>query len=157
MKLIAHRGLAGLDPCYQEDENHPSQIERAIKAGFDVEIDLRYDEGRMYLGHDTAEYEVQDHTLADWAKNCTMYAHCKDMEAAFHCPRLDGIIPFCHSNDDFVLLKDGHLWVHPSVINEIPPTIRPQCIIVLPRNMESPRFTDYYGVCADNVFKLKGY
>lgn len=158
MKLIAHRGLIDYDPGLgsPNNENQPPQIEIAIKAGFDIEIDLRYDEGKMYLGHDTTQYEVQDYTLADWSKNCTVYAHCKDMKAAFHCPRLHDIIPFCHSDDDFILLKNHILWVHPKAINNIPPTVRPNCIIVLPYEMEWAPHSDYYGICTDNPRKYKG-
>jgi hypothetical protein len=163
MKLIAHRGLTEFDPKLQGivvyEENSPPQIYSAIKAGFDVEIDLRYDEGKMYLGHDVARCEIQDYTLVEWAKKCTVYAHCKDIKAAFHCPGLDTIIPFCHAEDDFIMLKNHLLWVHPKFINNIPPTVRPQCIIVMPPTMDFPPFSDYYGVCTGNpsgmAYKLK--
>ena len=42
MKLIAHRGnVNGPDPL---TENTPEKIESAITAGYDVEIDIWYDE-----------------------------------------------------------------------------------------------------------------
>ena len=57
MKLIAHRGnVNGPDPL---TENTPEKIESAIAAGYDVEIDIWYDEeGKLWLGHDEPTYEI---------------------------------------------------------------------------------------------------
>ena len=41
MKLIAHRG--NIDGPNPERENSPEYIEEALKAGYDVEVDVWYD------------------------------------------------------------------------------------------------------------------
>jgi len=54
MKFISHRGnLTGPNP---ERENHPSYILEATANGFEVEIDLWYENGKLILGHDEPQY-----------------------------------------------------------------------------------------------------
>ena len=55
MKLISHRGnLEGPNP---ERENHPDYIYEAIQAGYDVEIDIWFVDGKFKLGHDEPQYD----------------------------------------------------------------------------------------------------
>ena len=52
-RIIAHRGnIGGSNP---EVENSPEQIDKCISEGYDVEIDLRYDDltKTLWLGHDS--------------------------------------------------------------------------------------------------------
>jgi aryl-phospho-beta-D-glucosidase BglC (GH1 family) len=63
MILISHRGnLNGPNP---ERENSPKYIDEAIEAGYDVEIDIWLNDGILYLGHDSIQYE----TSLQWLKN----------------------------------------------------------------------------------------
>ena len=56
MKLISHRGnLSGREI---DKENEPSFIENAISNGYDVEVDFRVFQDKLYLGHDTPDYLV---------------------------------------------------------------------------------------------------
>ena len=56
IKLISHRGnLNGVNP---DRENSPSYIQKAIFAGYDVEIDVRWWNDGIWLGHDTPDWEV---------------------------------------------------------------------------------------------------
>jgi hypothetical protein len=77
MILISHRG--NLNGKIVERENHPDYIDEAIKAGFDVEIDVRLNGGVLYLGHDAIQYEVS----LDWLKKRMgeLWIHCKNIEA----------------------------------------------------------------------------
>ena len=57
MKLIAHRGnINGRD---LSTENTPDQITACIKQGYDVEVDIRYDNGKL-LAHCDKKYENID-------------------------------------------------------------------------------------------------
>ena len=49
IKYIAHRGNIN-GPSTKE--NHPEQIIKCIQMGYDVEIDIRYINYNIYLGHD---------------------------------------------------------------------------------------------------------
>ena len=63
MILISHRGnLNGPNP---ERENSPKYIDEAIEAGYDVEIDIWLNDGILYLGHDSIQYE----TSLQWLEN----------------------------------------------------------------------------------------
>ena len=63
MKLIAHRGnLDGSDP---DKENYPSYIQRALKLGYDAEIDVWHIDDKWYLGHDDPRYEIKYNFLFD--------------------------------------------------------------------------------------------
>ena len=54
--FISHRGnLQGPNP---ERENEPAYIEEAIKAGFDVEIDVWMVNNELFLGHDEPKYKI---------------------------------------------------------------------------------------------------
>ena len=56
MILISHRGnLNGKT----DDENKPKYIEEALSQGFDVEVDVWYDNKQFYLGHDEPQYLIQ--------------------------------------------------------------------------------------------------
>ena len=57
MILISHRGnLNGKDI---ENENNPLYIDRALGKGYDVEIDVWYNGGIWYLGHDEPTYPIK--------------------------------------------------------------------------------------------------
>ena len=47
MKFISHRG--NIETINAEEENNPTYIEKAIQLGFDVEIDLRVENNKLYL------------------------------------------------------------------------------------------------------------
>ena len=50
MKLISHRG--NIEGKENTNENHPHYIKRAMDHGYDVEIDVWFDNG-WYLGQNT--------------------------------------------------------------------------------------------------------
>lgn len=145
MRLIAHRGNTSGKTKF---ENHPEQITAAIDKGFDVEIDLRYDERNFYLGHDYPDYKITIQTIEEWSKRAKIYVHCKDIKSAVACPRTDKIIPFCHTEDEYVLLTNGIVWVHPKVIYKIPPAIRYLCIPVFTEEFQTS-WRDYHSICTD--------
>jgi hypothetical protein len=60
MVLISHRG--NIDGVNQNFENQPNYIDDAIKAGYDVEVDIWYIGGKLYLGHDTADILTSQRT-----------------------------------------------------------------------------------------------
>ena len=71
MILISHRGnLRGRIPKY---ENNPSYIEKALKEGFDVEIDVWYKDNEWYLGHDEPTYHIN----MNWLRNKKLWCHAK--------------------------------------------------------------------------------
>ena len=47
MKLISHRG--NIDGINIETENNPLQIDKVINLGYDVEIDLRIKDDKLFF------------------------------------------------------------------------------------------------------------
>ena len=77
MKLISHRGnLEGPNP---ERENHPDYIYEAIQAGYDVEIDVWWVDGKFKLGHDEPQYDFPFELFENYSSK--LWIHCKNIDA----------------------------------------------------------------------------
>jgi hypothetical protein len=74
MLLISHRG--NIDKIIVEKENTVEYIDEAIEAGYDVEIDIWFDNG-FYLGHDKPEYLINPKWLYDRSKK--IWVHTKNL------------------------------------------------------------------------------
>lgn len=153
MKHISHRGnISGRKP---EKENSPSFIEIAISKGYDVEIDFRTHENKLYLGHDTPDYLVD----LDWVfdKKDSLWIHCKDLKTAQKLFELSkdvtGLKYFCHNEDDFTLVSSGHIWVHYNPLDKFNEYLDGNCIIPLLdlELIEKYYNPNVYGICSDYV------
>jgi len=156
MILISHRGnIIGPNPSR---ENSPSYIDAAISAGYDVEVDITYLNGKFYLGHDTPDYEISEIWMEK--RKDKIWFHCKNLDSASRLYEMqtDKIKYryFCHSCDTYVLTSTGNIWVHDLTLN-----INDKCIIPL---LNDDDVTEYsgnivYAVCTDYIslakFKLK--
>jgi hypothetical protein len=110
---ICHRGnLAG--PQKQLENNFGILIQRSIQ-GLDVEIDVWYHEGSLWLGHDKPEYKI---TL-DWLASCKRrLIHCKDGKTLEYLTLESGrkaldLHLFYHTNEHYAITSKGHLLVCP--------------------------------------------
>ena len=110
MILIAHRGnIDGKSELY---ENEPNYIDKALKKGYDVEIDVWVIEGNFYLGHDKPQYGITLEWL-DKRKN-ELWIHCKNIEAMEWFNSLLGTYNyFWHQEDTLTLTSKGYIWVYP--------------------------------------------
>jgi hypothetical protein len=108
MKLISHRGnFDGLNP---ESENRPSYIQRAINNGYDVEIDVRLIGDKLFLGHDTPDYEVS----LDWLleRKDYLWVHTKNFGALSHLIDYD-LRTFYHQKESHTIINNCNLiWSH---------------------------------------------
>ncbi len=134
MKIIAHRGLLfGPDATL---ENDPTQVERALAAGFDVEVDVWFEsvpdtrpnveEGAVrdswWLGHNGPVYEVS----VTFLQRPGIWIHCKNTEALNHMT--PDMHFFWHADDDYTLTSQGVVWCYPG--KDL--TYMRQCVAVLP-------------------------
>lgn len=148
MIYISHRGnLCGKN---SEFENNPVRIDECINLGFDVEIDLRYEKDKLFLGHDFSQYEI----TYDWIlkRNAKLWIHCKDHSSInFLYDKFDNCNFFWHQNDDYTMTSLGFLWAYPGK--------EPQgnkCIMVLPELFfNSIHDKNCLGICTDNVLGYK--
>ena len=152
MKLISHRGnIRGPIP---DKENRPSYIDCAIGNGYDVEIDVNYVNGELWLGHDEPQYKVTHTSIQERSKY--LWLHCKDFESAKECWKYQA---FCHSGDPFVFTSNNKIWLHGE--NESIYTLDDMTIIPVINKQESTSFHTAngipFGVCTDYPAILKDY
>jgi len=152
MKLISHRGnIIGPVP---NRENSPSYIDAAISAGYEVEIDVSFIDDKLYLGHDSPDYEV---TLT-WLnmRKEKLWIHCKNLESAIKLSKLENIKLFCHTSDPYIFTSNNYLWVH-----DLNLKLNNRCIIPLLSEIDIISYNKQivYGVCTDYItfaeFNLK--
>jgi hypothetical protein len=143
MILISHRGnLTGRIP---NNENHPNYIDEAINAGFDVEVDMWWIDGRVYLGHDNPQYEVDNEWLVDRADK--LWVHCKNVEL-LNWIRSTILHWFWHENDTMVLTSKNYIWVHSGK----QPIVG--SIAVMPE-IHNDAISKCIGVCSDYINNYK--
>lgn len=138
MILIAHRGnLCG----HSDKENASEYVDEAISLGFDVEIDIWYDNGQYWLGHDKPTYQVSFNWLTE--RNSSLWIHCKNIEALIQL-RYSGLNYFWHEFDTVTLTSYGDIWAYPGK-----QPIKGS-IAVLPE-LNDERVTECAGVCSDYI------
>ena len=146
MILISHRGnISGPNP---EQENHPDYIWAAIQAGYDVEVDVWFENGKFMLGHDEPQYEfpfglIQNHYSKLWF-------HCKNMDALSKLNELDPVGSklnyFMHESDLGVLTSKGYIWST---------NLFDRGILVMPELFNKEPNEKTLGVCSDYIEKYK--
>tara|TARA_B100001057_G_scaffold500214_1_gene614096 strand:+ start:983 stop:1426 length:444 start_codon:yes stop_codon:yes gene_type:complete len=146
MILISHRGNLDGESNY---ENNPDFIEKVINLGYDVEIDLRLNNGELYLGHDNPEYLISDNWLLD--KKDKLWVHCKDLNTIekLSCNSIfQNVNYFFHEEDKMTITSKGFLWVYPGY--------QPlkNSIAVLPEK-HNEDISSCIGVCSDYIKSYK--
>ena len=145
IKLIAHRGL--LEGPDKNLENHPTQILKALKEGYDCEIDLWYINSEMWLGHDGPQYPIKDTFL----NQLGLWIHAKNLAALRWLANTD-LNFFWHQEDDFTLTSHKFIWTYPGK------ELTTRSVMVLPE-WNDPKFENLnfncYSICTDYVIKIK--
>lgn len=108
MILISHRG--NVNGRIEEAENKPEYIDDTINMGYDVEIDMWWVDGKVYLGHDKPQYEVNDKWLGDRIDK--LWVHCKNTEI-LNWIRSTSLHYFWHENDTVTLTSKNYIWAYP--------------------------------------------
>lgn len=145
MILISHRG--NLNGKILEKENHPDYIDAAIKEGFDVEIDVWFNDGVLYLGHDAIQYQIS----SDWLKQRIgeLWVHCKNIDAIEWFNQYgQNFNYFWHQEDKVTLTSKAYIWAYPG--NQ--PIER--SIAVMPE-LNDDKLTKCMGICSDYIIKYK--
>ena len=140
MILISHRGnLIGKNPSA---ENSRECILLALNEGFDVEIDLWFTDGKLWLGHDRPNYPVGIDFLTKHSDR--LWLHCKSLETLAYLSNYDTYNYFFHDSDLATITSKGYLWVYPGnqpVKNSI---------AVLPE-INNDDVSEAVGVCSDFI------
>ena len=107
MIYIAHRG--NIDGKNESLENHPDYITKALKLGYNVEVDVRYIDGGWWLGHDEPQYRIRP----DFLFSPKLWIHCKNFEALEQFRKWHSTNYFWHQNDDYTIIATGKVLVKP--------------------------------------------
>ena len=106
MILISHRGnINGRNPNL---ENGQRYCQKAIDAGYNVEIDVHFYDGILWTGHDRPQYRVDD----DFLLQEEVWCHAKDIMALRRLLELETHC-FFHQNDPVTLTSKGYMWTYP--------------------------------------------
>ena len=156
MIIIAHRGLLdGPDP-WGTRENSPESIEKCIKLGYHVEVDVwANSSGTVSLGHNGAHYPVTWDYLKERAGR--LWVHAKNVWTAVELTKHPELNWFFHQDDPMTLTSKGNLWVHPNT-----PFLLPGTIAVLPETWidlkgaarKFEKHKDVLGICTDYPVKF---
>jgi len=157
MKLIAHRG--NIDGPNLLNENNPEHIDNIILQGYDVEIDIRFDDDtkQFFLGHDYSKYLVNWFWLYKHKEK--LWIHCKNIEALYQfSSNLDDYNYFWHEQDSYTMTSKKYIWSYPGK------RYNSKSIILMPElnlfefiNCEYivMKYYDCFGICSDYVGKIK--
>ena len=144
--LIAHRGnINGPD---KENENSYYSINFALKMGFEVEIDLRFYNSKLYIGHDKAQNELDFKKISNISK---VWFHCKDIESIEIIRKKNIKKFFYHDTDNIALTSNGYFWTYPGH------KITDNSIIVMPEKANYAKNDFHYcaGICSDFISRYK--
>jgi hypothetical protein len=145
MILIAHRG--NINGPMESWENEPTYIDLAISKGYDVEIDVWYKDGVLWLGHDKPQYGGDFKWFID--RKTKLWVHCKNIEAInyFKNTQYD-FNYFWHETDTVTLTSLKYIWAYP---NKQPIE---NSIAVMPE-IHDDDISKCIGICSDYIEKYK--
>ncbi len=143
MRFIAHRG--NINGIIEDRENSPDYIDESIEKGYDVEIDLRTKEGKLFLGHDDPQYPVTLEWLID-RRNC-LWIHAKDY-ASLKLLSTTNLQYFYHTSEAYTLTSNGYIWSH-----DFNNKMTNMCIVPLLSKEEVLAYNqkDFFAVCSDFI------
>lgn len=143
MYLISHRG--NLNGVESENENNPRYLKIAIDKGFNVEVDVRFEKEKFYLGHDFSQYEVNK----DFLLNENIWCHAKTHSALLALDKIKAHY-FWHQDDDYTLTSKKYIWAYPGKC--VLPVNK--SIAVLPE-MYNNNIKNFSGICSDYIQDYK--
>lgn len=145
MILIAHRG--NTNGKNKDRENSPDYINEAIYDGYDVEVDLWCVFGKLYLGHDYPQYEIDPDYITD--RSSSLWVHCKNSDALDYAISAS-LNCFFHDTDDYTFTHRGFVWAYPGK-----QAVANITICVMPENVHEMNMSGFVGVCSDKVSEFK--
>ena len=141
MYLISHRG--NINGVEKDNENNPDYIKKAMQRGYDVEVDVRYEDHKFFLGHDFNQFDVKEEFLL----NEKLWCHAKTSEALLALNKIKAHY-FWHQEDDYTITSKGYIWTYPGK------KILPKSICVLPERVNYKKI-DCLGICSDFIGEYK--
>lgn len=142
MKYISHRG--NINGKFPEKENTVEYIIKALELGYDVEIDIRYNDG-WYLGHDEPIEKIDLNTFSVYKDK--IWFHCKNAPSLQKMNEMGVFNYFWHQNDSYTITSNGYFWTFPGM------DIIENSIICMPELgvYTSKQIYNSKGICSDYI------
>ena len=124
------------------------QIDAALKMGFDVEVDVWYHDGDLYLGHDEPKYRMPSY----YKNHKNLWYHAKNVEALEYLINYKLTVEtkyFWHQEDDYTLTSNQKIWTYPGK------KLMRGAIAVMPEQSYEGNLWDCYAICTDYIMKYK--
>ncbi len=141
--FISHRG--NISGSNKESENKISSVLNVIEKGFECEIDLWFEKGKFYLGHDEPNEIVEEEFLTDLSEK--LWIHCKNLAALNKLSTYKTLNYFWHEKDKYTLTSKNYIWTYPDQ-----ETLENSIIVNL--NSKIPK-GNYVGICSDFISDIK--
>ena len=141
MYLISHRG--NLNGVIEDRENSPQYINEALEKGYDVEVDVRFENNQFFLGHDLNQYKIDEKFLI----NEKIWCHAKTSKALNALEKINAHY-FWHQEDDYTITNKGFFWTYPGK------KLLTNSICVLPEKSNYDKIS-CKGVCSDFIERYK--
>lgn len=141
MIFISHRG--NIEGPNEKNENDPKYIIEALNSGYDVEVDVWFNDQGFFLGHDKPVYPTDYKFLM----NEKLWCHAKNIQALIEMKKY-AIHYFWHEYDNVTLTSKNYIWAYPR-LNNLPGTIA-----VLPETSNGS-VKGCKGICSDYIKNYK--
>ena len=141
MYLISHRG--NLNGVIEDRENSPKYINEALDKGYDVEVDVRFENNQFFLGHDLNQYKINEKFLI----NEKIWCHAKTSKALNALEKINAHY-FWHQEDDYTITNKGFFWTYPGK------KLLTNSICVLPEKSNYEKIL-CKGICSDFIERYK--
>lgn len=143
---ISHRG--NLNGKNIERENSPEYIREALDNGYEIEIDIWFENNKWLLGHDIPKYEIDLDIINKFLFD-KLWFHCKNLQSLEKLSKYDNIHYFWHQNDSYTLTSKNYIWTFPGE------KLSERSICVLPENSNysNEELKKCYGICSDYIMR----
>ena len=132
------------------EENTLVKMLECINLGFSVEIDVRYIDGKYYLGHDLPQEEISLDLMLSLSSY--LFIHCKNIEALYMLNAHSQLNVFGHSQDEFVITSGGNVFCSVGVVQEGAMCVMPE-LSLNPIAIEDMKNCSH--ILTDQVYRYK--
>jgi hypothetical protein len=141
MIYISHRG--NISGPNEKFENKVDYVQNALNKGYEVEVDVRFENDKYFLGHDYNQFEVDENFLL----NKKIWCHAKTKDALSALEKIKAHY-FWHQEDDYTITSKGFIWTYPGK------NLLTSSICVLPE-ITNYKEINCLGICSDYIERYK--
>ena len=141
MIYISHRG--NISGPNEKFENKIEYVQNALDKGYEVEVDVRFENDKFFLGHDVNQFEVNENFLL----NKKIWCHAKTKDALLALEKIKAHY-FWNQEDDYTITSKGFVWTYPGK------SLLTSSICVLPE-VANYKEINCLGICSDYIERYK--